>query len=134
MLKLDRARVAQSIRHAREAAGLTQARLAEAAGIAEQSLSRLERGAYEPALSTVWAIAHVLGVSLDELVDGPAQPKRHADDDLHARVMMATDRFGDLPPKAATLFRKLAQEFLKAQAPAIETALVADRRRGPKRR
>ena len=44
------------------------------------------------------------------------------------------DRFGDLPPKTATLFRKLAQEFVKAQAPVIETALVADRRRVPKRR
>ncbi|MFM2152261.1 MAG: hypothetical protein RL199_696 [Pseudomonadota bacterium] len=134
MIKLDRTRVAQSIRQARESAGLTQARLAEAAGIAEQSLSRVERGAYEPALSTVWAIAHVLGVSLDELVDGTAQPRKQGVHERSSEGLILSDSFGELPPKTATLFRKLAQEFVKAQPPTVESALVDDRRRGPKRR
>jgi putative transcriptional regulator len=120
MLKLDKTRVAQAIRQAREKAGLTQARLAEAAGIAEQSLSRLERGAYEPALSTVWSIAQVLGVTLDALVGGTAKPQRTGDDNERVGLMTLADSLGGLPPRTASLFTKLAQEFIRTRAAPLE--------------
>ena len=59
--------VAKRIRQARERAGLTQAQLAEAAGLSDESVSRIERGTYEPALSSMVAMAEVLGVGLDSL-------------------------------------------------------------------
>ncbi len=49
-------------------AKLTQVELAKAAGITQQTVSRLESGeAKEPIYATVRALATVLGVSSDEL-------------------------------------------------------------------
>jgi transcriptional regulator with XRE-family HTH domain len=51
------------LRELREAAGLTQARLAERAGLHPQGVVKLERGEREPAWSTVQLLAAALGVS-----------------------------------------------------------------------
>ena len=56
---------------------MTQGALAEAAGIADQTLSRIERAAFEPAVSTLEALADALDVTLDALVGrgkAPASP------------------------------------------------------------
>ena len=70
MKKLNARQLGARIKAARHAAGLTQSRLAELAGIEVQSLSRIERGAYEPSLSTTVTLARALGQSLDRLVLG----------------------------------------------------------------
>jgi putative transcriptional regulator len=59
--------IARRIVAARERLGLTQADLAAAAGVAKNTVSRIERGEYEPAVSTFLALAKALGVSLSEL-------------------------------------------------------------------
>jgi DNA-binding XRE family transcriptional regulator len=41
--------IARRVREARVHADLTQAELAEAAGVTDETISRIERGAYEPA-------------------------------------------------------------------------------------
>lgn len=53
------------LRALREAAGLTQAELAEQAGMLSSVLARLERGEREPQWSTVLALASALDVSTD---------------------------------------------------------------------
>ena len=63
----DTAAIGKRVRYARVSAGLTQAGLAEAAAISDETVSRIERGAYEPAISTAVALADALGVSLDAL-------------------------------------------------------------------
>ncbi|MEN9797714.1 MAG: Helix-turn-helix domain [Pseudomonadota bacterium] len=68
--KLNARALGARIKAARNAAGMTQSRLAERAGIEVQSLSRIERGAYEPSLSTAVALAAALGMTLDLLVLG----------------------------------------------------------------
>ncbi|WP_037571933.1 helix-turn-helix domain-containing protein [Phaeacidiphilus oryzae] len=45
----------------RHAAGMTQAQLADGAGITQAALSRIENGKTSPRLSTVERIAHALG-------------------------------------------------------------------------
>lgn len=52
----------------RVARGLTQRDLAELAGVREETIGRIETGRHLPRLSTVQAIAHVLGTTSDSLV------------------------------------------------------------------
>jgi transcriptional regulator with XRE-family HTH domain len=54
-------------RVARETRGLSQVSLAAAAGISQGYLSQLEQDEREPTLPIAARIAHVLGLSLDEL-------------------------------------------------------------------
>ncbi len=72
----DSAAIGKRVRRARVSAGLTQAGLAEAAGVTDETVSRIERGAYEPAVSTVVALADALGTSLDALAGRSAPEKR----------------------------------------------------------
>src|SRR5687768_4069849 len=58
---------------ARERAGLTQAAVAEAAGVSVETVSRIERALHEPELSTVIALAHALGYQLTLLPIGRAE-------------------------------------------------------------
>ena len=57
------------LRQVRERHFVTQAELAERAGIAEATLSRIENGLQRPRISTVRKIAAALGVGPEELVD-----------------------------------------------------------------
>jgi transcriptional regulator with XRE-family HTH domain len=61
---------ATRLRELRSRAGLTQAELSRKAGLAQPSVSRLERGLKKPGLATAQALAAALGVSLARLA-GP---------------------------------------------------------------
>lgn len=56
------------IRAARIAAGMTQQQLADALGIAQQSVARWETGEREPRVSTLKRIAAALGCDLSALL------------------------------------------------------------------
>jgi transcriptional regulator with XRE-family HTH domain len=56
------------LRALREGAGLTQAELADAAGMVPNSLARLERGVSQPSWETVVRLAAALGVEVGEFV------------------------------------------------------------------
>lgn len=61
-----------TIREARQAAGVTQKMLADALGVSQQYVSKLERGEMSPANITaknLLAIADILGVDPHELVN-----------------------------------------------------------------
>ena len=58
---------------ARLRSGLTQAQLAEASGVTDETISRIERGRYEPAVSTLFRLAEALDVSLDRLAGDPGR-------------------------------------------------------------
>ncbi len=57
----------ERLRAAREAAGLTQAELADTAGIHRVDVNRYERGKFEPSLSVAFRLADALGVRVDDL-------------------------------------------------------------------
>jgi transcriptional regulator with XRE-family HTH domain len=64
----------RNVHRLRTAAGLSLADLAAAAGISKTTLHGLELGEGNPTLSTLWALASALGVSLGELLEPPAPP------------------------------------------------------------
>jgi transcriptional regulator with XRE-family HTH domain len=87
----------RNVHRYRTAAGLSLADLAAACGISKTTLHGIEQGAGNPTLSTLWALATALGVSLGELLEpSPAPPVtvvRAADgpradgDSVHARLL-----------------------------------------------
>lgn len=63
------------IQRLREARGVTQAQLAEATGLTQSSISRIERGGRELTLSNMRSIAQALNCSVGELL-GESRPRR----------------------------------------------------------
>ena len=61
---------AASLVRLRKAAGLTQDELAARSGVSQSHISALEKGTWEPRLSTVLAFAKAFGVAPAALVPG----------------------------------------------------------------
>jgi transcriptional regulator with XRE-family HTH domain len=59
----------ERMRQLREREGLTQDALAHRSRLHSSNVARLERGAREPRLTTMMAVARGLGMSLAELLD-----------------------------------------------------------------
>lgn len=78
--------VGQRLRTERRARGLTQAELAERAGIALETVSRIEQGHTRPTIRTLDKIAGALGIPVRDLFSGedatpppaPPQPRSPA--------------------------------------------------------
>jgi transcriptional regulator with XRE-family HTH domain len=70
--------LAQRLKQLREAAGMTQQGLANAAGLSMAVVSQLEQGLRaDPRTSTLVALAKALGVTVDALAVGPGEaPKK----------------------------------------------------------
>ena len=64
-------KVTNSIRAVREAAGLTQAELANRIGVTRQTLIAIEQGRYSPTLELAFQIARAFGMGLDDLFAYP---------------------------------------------------------------
>ena len=58
-------RIGSRLLRERVAAGLTQQQLADASGIAQADISRIERGQGNPTTETLEALARPLGITLD---------------------------------------------------------------------
>lgn len=72
----------------RERLGLTQSELGERVGIDSNTISRYERGQLNATNKTTLKIAQKLGVSVDDLLNGPAEETRE--------FTLVYDREGDL--------------------------------------
>lgn len=64
--------------HARKAANLTQAELAERAGLSRMTVQRLESGGLDPRLSTLQELVRVLNMELHAVQTAPAEPAAQA--------------------------------------------------------
>jgi len=78
--------LALNVRHLRSARQLSQAQLAEIAGIPRPTLANLESGKANPTLSVLMRLASALQVLIEELVAPPrASATHHGADDLPLR-------------------------------------------------
>ena len=66
-------RLGQRLTEARKARGMTQVELAEALGIAQQTLAHYEGGKVRVAVALLPPIAEILGVSVDDLIGTPTK-------------------------------------------------------------
>ena len=62
--------VGERLRRLRTLNALTQAQLAERAGLAESAVARAERDETEPHMTTIRKLAEALGVQPRELIEG----------------------------------------------------------------
>ncbi|CCQ34216.1 UDP-N-acetylglucosamine 1-carboxyvinyltransferase protein [Halorhabdus tiamatea SARL4B] len=60
-----------TIKERREAAGLTQAELAEAVGVTRQTILYVEKGEYNPSLELAWCIAREFDARIEDVFDLP---------------------------------------------------------------
>lgn len=67
-------KIGAAVRRAREDAGLSQGELGAKIGTAYGAISEIERGVTVPNLSTAWALADTLGLSIDDLVGRSTSP------------------------------------------------------------
>ena len=65
--------LADNLKHQRKRAHLTQAGLAEAAGLPRATVANLEQVGANPSVSTIVAVAKALGISIDELLAPPPE-------------------------------------------------------------
>lgn len=71
---MDEIGLGQKLQLARKAAGLTQQQLCQQAGLSYSTLAKIERGAIKaPSIFTIQSIAHVLKISLSELIGDDSQ-------------------------------------------------------------
>jgi transcriptional regulator with XRE-family HTH domain len=70
-----RAAVGQAIRRAREGAGLSMRALARASEVSQPFLSQVEKGETSPSLSSLYRLAHALGLPPSQLMP-PVSPPR----------------------------------------------------------
>jgi transcriptional regulator with XRE-family HTH domain len=76
MVQFDPYMLGRRIAAARELADITQAQLAEKAGLTQVTIARIERGAVKGfRVETLVAIADALNISLDSLLGRDERPK-----------------------------------------------------------
>lgn len=101
------------VRETRQGAGLSQAALAEQAGVTNETISRLERGAFEPSLSTIVAVADALGVELDFLAgrtEATRPPAPRGDPPLVQRLTERARKLDSRALRALVILAELLPE------------------------
>ena len=120
---------ADRLKEARRICGLSQEELAGRLGVSRQSVSLWEQGETNPTVENIYAMTEVLGVSFDELMAEPADPKLIPDGEaVTARSYDELMREAAAPPPATAP----TASFTNTPAPPPETdtpAPQADERR-----
>ena len=83
-------RLAENVRHLREARGLTQEQMAKLAGMPRATWAHLETGAANPTLAVLDKVATALQVPIEELTGAPRSNGR-----LYPRASMRARKQGD---------------------------------------
>lgn len=55
------------VRELREAAGLTQASLAQLAGVSRQTINAIETGKYDPSIWLAYALSQAFGMQIEDI-------------------------------------------------------------------
>ena len=66
------------IKEFREKKGITQSELAKRVGVTQSAVAKWETGGFTPSTSTLFALADVLGCTVDKLCGRPSPPTGEA--------------------------------------------------------
>lgn len=118
--------IGRSVARFREAAGLTQAALAERVGVATETISRLERGATIPSVARLDDIALALDVELADLFE--REPKALTRNEALAGLVTDLKRRS---PEDVALVRDLARTVFAYAAARPRRRASKGKRRKP---
>ncbi|MEJ2629941.1 MAG: XRE family transcriptional regulator [Acidihalobacter sp.] len=108
------AQIGQNVARIRATRNMSLSALAERSSLSKATLSELERGAANPTISTVWALANALDVPFGELVsDAQAQTASLADES--ATVHLIEQHLG--PSRGESYLLQLAPDGQRMSAP-----------------
>lgn len=107
-MEIDYMAIGARIREVRIGCRLTQAALAEKAGIEPSNLSHIERAATKVSLPTLVRIANALEVTLDELVYGSLIKNKHIS------VKMLEDVLADCTPHEQMVLAEFLRSSLES--------------------
>lgn len=121
-------KIGKQLRRLRVERGVTHRQLAQAVGITEGAISRIETDKSEPSAGTMAGIADFLGVTMDALRDDVGASRPH---DLEAQLIAAAKRAQEGDPVARAEMKRLAVALAEAESQdaAAEKAPVPARRR-----
>ena len=108
--------VAAHVRASREGRGWSQERLAEAAGLSRDAISRIERGDREPKLATLEAIAAAVGVDVARLMAVGKKPSRIPHRARQQRADVIAQVLSTLEPWLADALTTAVRVIGRAQA------------------
>ena len=81
------------VKRAREAAGLTQDKLAELVDRTKEAISNIERGVNYPAIETLLRIADAVGISMSYMLEEPRGTRAY--NDMRAIVGLKLDKMSE---------------------------------------
>lgn len=102
------------IAEARKAQGMTQVQLAEALGIAQQTLAHYEGGKLRVAAALLSPLAQTLGVSVEELIGAPI--KRSGKRGPTPKLQQQIERLSHLPQTQQRVVMQMLEGFLNQAA------------------
>lgn len=105
--KRENVQIGIRVKQARDAAGLTQERLAELVDVTAQYLSGVERGTVGLSVPILCRLCSVLLVSSDFILSGDAEP---------SDVTSITARLSRLPPEHVENVEKLLNRYIEGIA------------------
>ena len=90
----------------RKKQGVTQAKLAEMVNIGVNSIARYERDEIKPSIETANVIAQVLGVTVEELLNGPSS------ENWELRILMKTEGVIDMTSKQSSAVLNIGEDAM----------------------
>ena len=90
----------------RKKQGVTQAKLAEMVNIGVNSIARYERDEIKPSIETANVIAQVLGVTVEELLNGPSS------ENWELKILMKKEGVIDMTSKQSSAVLNISDEAM----------------------
>lgn len=115
---MDNITTAETIRSLRMKAGFTQRELAEHIGVTDKAVSKWESGRGLPDVGLMQQVAHGLGISVAELVEGAAMENGNRSGDMRKAVFYRCGTCGNIVVAAGVLHVACCGETLRQLAPA----------------
>jgi transcriptional regulator with XRE-family HTH domain len=117
--------VAERLAELRRAKGLSQEELAHELGLSRQAVSKWERAESSPDTDNLIALAKLYGMTLDELVHGPAEAVGHADSGDEADAPDGAESFAEASEPTDLQTASEALDAIEAAIDKLESELAA---------
>lgn len=90
---MDNVKTGKLIAECRREKGLTQQQLADQLNLSNKTISKWESGAGSPDISNLAEVAKVLGITVDELLNGERKPEQVTSEKIPEKKQLTTAQY-----------------------------------------